>query len=111
MELGQSRLPLHQVCRHSNERRRVQATLTSHSPSDRGTRFYSTRLVNPCGRDTDNPCINNLVCAVTFDYCLLNMMRVRRRACCYPPCIARIVTPCFATDQHRSEPRRCGSGM
>jgi hypothetical protein len=36
--------------------------------------FYDNNLFNPCGRSTDNPCINNLVCAVTFDYCLLSMV-------------------------------------
>jgi len=35
--------------------------------------YYDARL-NPCGAGTENPCINNLVCAVTFDYCLLSMM-------------------------------------
>lgn len=41
--------------------------------------YYDARL-NPCGAGTENPCINNLVCAVTFDYCLLSMMLVSARA-------------------------------
>jgi hypothetical protein len=55
-------------------------TRCTRSPSYKDGRtkaFYDNNLFNPCGRSTDNPCINNLVCAVTFDYCLLSMVVVR----------------------------------
>jgi len=57
-----------------------KADTRCNSPEKRGTRRYPNNIFNPCGRETDNPCINNLVCAVTFDYCLLSMMRANTAA-------------------------------